>query len=49
VTSAAPGIGLVDLTGDPRRLRRERAFRWFFLAAGVGAAMPAPNPRYRAE
>ena len=25
VTSAVPGLGLVDLTGDPRRLRRERA------------------------
>jgi phosphate transport system permease protein len=39
VTSAAPGIGLVDLTGDPRRLRRERAFRWFFLAAGVSSLL----------
>jgi phosphate transport system permease protein len=39
VTSAAPGIGLVDLSGDPRRLRRERMFRGFFLAAGVSSLL----------
>jgi phosphate transport system permease protein len=37
VTSIAPGMGSVDLTGDKRRLRRERTFRWFFLAAGMSS------------
>lgn len=39
VTVVAPGTGLVDLSGDRRRLRRERRFHWFFLAAGVSSLL----------
>jgi phosphate transport system permease protein len=39
MTSAAPGLGLVDLSGDPARLRRERAFHGFFLLAGVSSLL----------
>ena len=35
--TAMPGPALVDLSGDPRRLRRERRLRRFFLAAGVSS------------
>ena len=37
MTAIAPGAGPVDLTGDRRRLRRERRFRVLFLAAGVSS------------
>jgi phosphate transport system permease protein len=35
--TASPGPGLIDLTGDPRRLRRERRLRRFFLTAGISS------------
>jgi phosphate transport system permease protein len=31
--------GPIDLSGDRRRLRRERRFRWFFLAAGLSSLL----------
>jgi phosphate transport system permease protein len=37
VTTLAPGAATVDLTGDRRRLRRERRFHRLFLAAGVSS------------
>jgi phosphate transport system permease protein len=39
VTIPAPSLGLVDLSGDRRRLRRERAFHGVFLAAGVSSLL----------
>jgi phosphate transport system permease protein len=35
--TATPGPALIDLSGDRRRLRRERRLRRFFLAAGVSS------------
>ena len=39
MTAALPIEPTVDLRGDPRRLRRERAFHAFFLAAGVSSLL----------
>lgn len=37
VTTTLEPPGPIDLSGDRRRLRRERRFRFFFLAAGISS------------